>query len=92
MAQTQPNIFFHHVLSSLGPMPHHDLHVNSSPQVGHKLLEGRGLHFIAVLYNLRRPSIMFLDKPGGKYQKLKMEEPSKDRVRHSTSEDSAWRG
>lgn len=35
---------------------------------------------------------MFLDKPGGKYQKLNMEEPSKDKVRHSTSEDSAWRG
>lgn len=68
------------------------VHVNSSPQVGHKPLEGRGLHLTAVLYNLRRLSMMFLDKPCGKYQKLNREEPSKDRVRHSTSEDSAWRG
>lgn len=32
--------------------------------------------------------MMFLNKLGGKYQKLNMEEPSKDRVGHSTSEDS----
>lgn len=66
--------------------------MNSSPQIGHKLLEGRGLHFISVLYNLRKLSIIFLDKAGGKYQKLNIEKPSKDRVRHSISEDSALRG